>query len=107
MAVHVDIVSSEPLASEPRLLARVSLNGGPGLDMDLAADRPDTQQMWSYLRSRVQIDPDDDPLAFLEALTHAIDSTYVGASGVHDDEHCPFHRNGTLQPLASCWPLPG
>lgn len=92
MACHVDIVSNEPLASEPRLIARVILNGGPGLEMDLASGSTDRQHMWDYLCSRVSIDPHEDPQAFLQALGPAIDATYVGASGVHDDEHCPFQR---------------
>jgi hypothetical protein len=90
MASHVDIVSNEPLARQPRLLARVILNGGPGLEIDLATRDTDVQQMWSYLCSRVSVDPDDDPGAFLLALAPNIDATYVGASGVHDDAHCPF-----------------
>ena len=108
MAIHVDIVSNEPLASEPRLLARVILNGGPGLEMDLTTDRTDERQMWSYLRSRVEINPDSDPEAFLKRLERAIDSTYVGASEVHDDANCPFLNSRTVQPLASytCGPLP-
>jgi hypothetical protein len=90
MASHVDIVSNEPLASQPRLIARVILNGGPGLEMDLASGKTDRDQMWSYLCSRVQVDPNADPDAFLHALAPSIDATYVGASDVHDDEHCPF-----------------
>jgi hypothetical protein len=108
-AHHVDIVSNEPLASKPRLLARVILNGGPGLEMDLAPGRTDEQRMWSYLRSRVEVDPDRDPQAFLEALAPAIDSTYVGASEVHDDAHCPFCRDYAEygSGLRITGPLPG
>jgi len=106
---HVDIISSEPLASEPRLLARVILNGGPGLEIDMAPGRTDEQQMWNYLHSRVEVDPDLDPRAFLEALGPAIDSTYVGASEVHDDDHCPFCRGVIGQHWSSpvVGPLPG
>jgi hypothetical protein len=90
MARHVDIFSNEPLANEPRLLARLVLNGGPGLEMYLATEKTDEGRMWSYLRSRVSVDPDREPDSFLRNLAEAIDSTYVGASDVHDDAHCPF-----------------
>jgi hypothetical protein len=62
--------------------------------MDLAHDGTDEQQMWSYLCSRVSVDPDDDPRAFLLALAPNIDATYVGASEIHDDAHCPFRQRG-------------
>jgi hypothetical protein len=109
MASHVDIVSNEPLASEPRLLARVILNGGPGLEMDLETGKTSEQQMWSYLCSRVRIDPESDPRAFLKALALAIDATYVGASDVHDDAHCPFRRGPDMHAITEPSPfsLPG
>jgi len=100
MTCHVDIVSNEPLASEPRLLARVILNGGPGLEMDLVSNRTDRQKMWSYLCSRVQVDPEHDPTAFLEALARAIDATYVRASEIHDDAHCPFRKHGATSAIS-------
>jgi hypothetical protein len=109
-ARHVDIVSNEPLAGKPRLLARIVLNGGPGLDMYMEPGRTNETQMWRYLRSRVQIDPDRRPGEFLEALTVAIDSTYIGASEIHDEANCPFCSSAmdteavTAQPLAG--PLP-
>jgi hypothetical protein len=93
MASHVDIVSNEPLSSESRLIARVVLNGGPALEMDLVSNRTDQQKMWSYLCSRVPVDPKHDPGAFLKALALNINATYVHASDVHDDEHCPFRRS--------------
>jgi hypothetical protein len=106
-ARHVDIVSIEPLAGEPRLLARVVLNGGPGLEVDMMPGRTDEQQMWRYLRSRVQVDPNADPLAFLEELGSAIDSTYVGASDIHDEAHCPFCAHGSVRELTRpLGPLP-
>lgn len=88
---HVDIVSNEPLASEPRLIARVSLNGGPRLGLDVTSPDTDEGRMWSYLRSVVpDIDPEAEPKTFLHALPDRIDATYLGATGVHDEAHCPF-----------------
>jgi hypothetical protein len=95
MACHVDIFSNEPLANEPRLLARLVMNGGPGLDMYLATDKTDEARMWSYLRSRAQADPDSEPDSFLRELATSIDSTYVGASDVHDDASCPFRAQAS------------
>lgn len=109
MSSHVDIVSNEPLASEPRLIARIVLNGGPHLEMELKSGRATEDQMWRYLRSRVGADPAREPRAFLQELAVAIDSTYVGASDVHDDDNCPFRQNasGGLESLRVCGPLPG
>jgi hypothetical protein len=87
----VDIISNDPLAGCQRLLAKVQLNGNPELELFLGEDtNADGVAMWSYLRSQVHLDPADDPNAFLEALPQSIDATYILASEVHDDAHCPF-----------------
>jgi hypothetical protein len=92
---HVDIISNDPLAGTQRLLARVWMNGGPELELDIAPGSPtDKGYMWSYLMSRVRLDPKADPVAFLEALPDAIDATYVLASGVHENAQCPFAEHG-------------
>jgi hypothetical protein len=88
---HVDIVSNEPLATEPRLIARVLLNGGPRLELRVLSPGGSKERMWSYLRSVVHgIDPDERPKQFFKALPDAIDATYLAASHIHDDAHCPF-----------------
>src|SRR5580658_5975074 len=88
---HVDIISNDPLAGTEQILARVWMNGGPRLELMMAPDaNADEAFMWSYLESRVQIDPKVDPIAFLDALPQAIDATYVFASPVHETDECPF-----------------
>jgi hypothetical protein len=88
---HVDIISTEPLASESKLLARITLNGGPKLEFR-GAQGVDQGRIWTYLKTVVpDVDPDKDPNGFLHALPGAIDATYIGATGVHDAKHCPYH----------------
>jgi hypothetical protein len=89
---HVDIISSDPLAGTEQILARVWMNGGPALELMMSADAngADADLMWSYLESRVDIDPKEDPSAFLDALPQAIDATYVFASPVHEADECSF-----------------
>jgi hypothetical protein len=88
---HVDIVSNDPLAGSQQLLARVALNGNPELEIEMAdGAKTDQQHIWTYLCSRVAVDPKADPNGFLEALPQSIDATYVAASDVHDAAECPF-----------------
>jgi len=88
---HVDIISNDPLAGEEHLIARVWMNGGPELELYISPDsKADKAYMWSYLSSRVRLDPKKDPKGFLEALPLAIDATYVVASSVHVADDCPF-----------------
>jgi hypothetical protein len=89
---HVDIISNDPLAGTEQILARVWINGGPELELMMSrdADADALALMWSYLQSRVAIDPKTDPNAFLDALPQAINATYVFASPVHEDDECPF-----------------
>jgi hypothetical protein len=89
MASHVDIIRNEPLAGSSYRLARVSRNGDPGLQVE-AFGETDEDIMWAYLCSRVQSDPGQEPDAFLQALRDAIDSTYVSATRVHEDDECEF-----------------
>jgi hypothetical protein len=58
--------------------------------------------MWRYLCSRVSENPKTEPAAFLEALPAAIDSTYVVATRVHEDDECPY-----VHPLDSSPKLTG
>jgi hypothetical protein len=93
---HVDIISNDPLAGRRRLLAKVQLNGKPELELFLGRDtRANEASMWTYLRSQVELDPMTDPNGFLEALPQSIDATYVVASDVHDEAHCPFRGTPT------------
>jgi hypothetical protein len=88
---HVDIISNDPLAGEEHLIARVWMNGGPELELYISPEsNADKEYMWSYLSSRVRLDPKEDPKGFLEALPLAIDATYVVASSVHEADDCPF-----------------
>jgi hypothetical protein len=88
---HVDIISNDPLAGTEHVIARVWMNGGPELELTVLSDaNADVAYMWSYLKSRVHIDPKESPDAFLAALPQAIDATYVFASPVHDEVDCPF-----------------
>jgi hypothetical protein len=90
---HVDIVSNEPLTMEPRLIARVLLNGGPKLELRVLSPGGSKERMWSYLRSVVpNVDPDIRPKQFFKALPDAIDATYLAATDIHDEAHCPFRR---------------
>jgi hypothetical protein len=93
---HVDIISNDPLAGRRRLLAKVQLNGQPELELLLGQDTwANERSMWAYLCSQVELDPMADPNGFLEALPRSIDATYVVASDVHDDAHCPFRSTPT------------
>jgi hypothetical protein len=85
---HVDIISNDPLAGQQRVLARLQMNGGPLELHVMSGSNTDEATMWSYLISRVRLNPTDDPIAFLEALPGAIDSTYVFASSVHSAAQC-------------------
>lgn len=97
---HVDIISNDPLAGSQRLLARVWMNGGPELELTIAPDtQTDEARMWAYLRSRVDVDPEKDPIGFLEALPLSIDATYVVASSVHEEDQCQFA--GSIPPAGS------
>jgi hypothetical protein len=88
---HVDIISNDPLTGTEHVIARVWMNGGPELELTMSPDDDaDVAYMWSYLVSRVHLDPKADPAAFLNALPQAIDATYVFASPVHEDGECPF-----------------
>jgi hypothetical protein len=90
---HVDIVSKEPLASESRVIARVALNGGPKLELRVLSPGGSKERMWSYLKSVVpNVDPHERPRAFFKALPDAIDATYLMATDIHDEAHCPFRR---------------
>jgi hypothetical protein len=90
---HVDIIINDPLAGAERVIASVSMNGGPKLELSMSQDAEASKsQMWSYLKARVRLDPQDDPTGFLEALPLAIDATYVVASPVHDAADCPFPK---------------
>ena len=90
-ACHVDIFSNDPLAGSRKLLAQVQMNGLPELELVIEPDaKTDEKRMWTFLCSCVGFDPKADPTGFLEALPKSIDATYVAASGVHDQAHCPF-----------------
>jgi hypothetical protein len=102
---HVDIIINDPLAGEERVIARVWMNGGPELELSVSRDSNATEaQMWSYLKTRVRLDPKKDPVRFLEALPLAIDATYVVASPVHDEVDCPFEA-GRRAVSAPTYPL--
>lgn len=88
---HVDIFSNDPLAGSRQLLAKVQMNGAPELELVIEPEaKTDDKRMWTYLCSQVGFDPKSNPEGFLEALPQSIDATYVAATQVHDDAHCPF-----------------
>ena len=99
MAFHVDIIRNEPLAGSSHVLAQVTLNGEPGLELQTRGGESDRDRMWLYLRSRVKADPIQEPDVFLRALPAAIDSTYVTASQVHHDAECPYVHATDRPPL--------
>jgi hypothetical protein len=90
MCFHVDIIRNEPLAGSSFVLAQVTLEAsGSHLKIE-THDHTDEDAMWSYLQSRVRLDPVKEPKEFLHALPKAIDTTYVTASQVHDEAECPY-----------------
>lgn len=83
MAFHVDIIKTEPIGGSERLLARVVLEHG-----HLAIESPDEEYWRDALVRAVGMDPDEDPEAFLEALSERLDGTYVFATKPHDEADC-------------------
>jgi hypothetical protein len=86
MALHVDIIKTDPLASGEHRLARAVYEGG-AISIQDAAD-PDYWR--ATLAVATTIDPDDNPQQFFEALPAALDGTYVYATTPHEDAECPL-----------------
>jgi len=88
---HVDVLINEPVAGYQKLLVKVGMNPAGELELQLPpGSEARGERTWTYLRSRVDFEPEDAPRDFLEALYHEIDATYVCASLVHDEKSCPF-----------------
>jgi hypothetical protein len=83
MALHVDIIKTEPLAGTERLLARVCAEHG-----QVVIESPDEAYWRDALMRAVDMDPDQDPEAFLQALSERLDGTYVFATNPHDEAEC-------------------
>ena len=90
MSYHVDVIGNEPLTGKQRLLGRVHVEDG-----DLRIEAAEEGTLMDTLRQIVpDIDPGEDPAAFVAALPERMDSTYVIASAQHADEECPFDALG-------------
>lgn len=77
LAFHVDIIKTEPMAGTERRLARVGLEHG-----QLVIESPNEAYWRDALTRAVGMDPEEDPEAFLEALSERFDGTYVFATVV-------------------------
>jgi hypothetical protein len=88
MALHIDIIKSDPLATEEHRLARAVLEGGE-VEID-ATDNPDYWR--STLATATGISPDDEPQRFFEALPARLEGTYVYATDPHVDDECPLEH---------------
>lgn len=85
MALHVDIIKTDPLASgEHRLAQAVFENGAVSI-----GEASDPVYWRATLAVATAIDPDANPRQFFEALPTALDGTYVYATNPHEDDECP------------------
>jgi hypothetical protein len=86
MALHVDIIKTDPLASgEHRLAQAVFENGAVRI-----VEANDPGYWRATLAVATTIDPDAHPQQFFEALPTALDGTYVYATTPHEDDECPL-----------------
>jgi hypothetical protein len=86
MALHVDIIKTDPLATGERRLARAVFENGV-----VTIDKANNPSYWlSTLTVATTIDPAIEPKDFLEALPTALDGTYVYATSPHEDADCPI-----------------
>jgi hypothetical protein len=92
LAFHVDIIKTEPMAGTERLLARVVVEHG-----HVVIDSPDEAYWRDALTRAVDLDPDEDPEAFLQALSERLDGTYVFATEPHDESDCEHAAEPTLE----------
>jgi hypothetical protein len=91
MALHIDIIKADPLASGERCLARAVYEGGA-----VSIQGSNDPAYWrSTLATATTIDPDANPQYFFEALPRALDGTYVYATAPHEDDECPLTHPAT------------
>ena len=86
MALHVDIIKTDPLArGEHRLAQAVFENGTVSI-----VEASDPVYWRTTLAVATTIDPDARPREFFDALPSALDGTYVYATPPHEDDECPL-----------------
>ncbi|HWJ51040.1 MAG TPA: hypothetical protein VNR42_08470 [Solirubrobacteraceae bacterium] len=86
MALHVDIIKTDPLATGEHRLARAVFENGV-----VIIDKANDPGYWlSTLTVATAIDPAIEPKGFFEALPTALDGTYVYATRPHQDADCPI-----------------
>ena len=87
MAYHVDVISNELMTGEQRLLGRVHVEPDGHLHIEAAVE----DQLLDTLKRIVpEIDPNDDPVSFVELLPERVDYTYMVASNPHEMHDCAF-----------------
>jgi hypothetical protein len=94
MALHVDIVKTDPLASGEHRLARAVFEDGA-----VSIEDANNPAYWrSTLAQATAIDPDTSPQQFFDALPTALDGTYVYATSPHEDDECPLTHPAVDEP---------
>lgn len=99
MTLHVDVVKNDWAHDRRELGARVF-----PVDDDIKVD-PQNGENWEYVVTQPFADPQtgtqltrQDAIAFLEKLHLALANDYWFATGLHDDDTCPF-REASHMPL--------
>lgn len=94
MALHVDIIKTDPLAIGEHRLARAVFEAGV-----ISIDKANDPGYWlSTLSTATAIDPSLEPKQFLEALPTSLDGTYIYATSPHEDDECPLTHPAVDEP---------
>jgi hypothetical protein len=100
MTIHVDLVKND-WGGERQVLGARLYPAGDDIKLD-----PQDAQDWRALVDRPYVDPvtgetlsPRDPLRFLECLHRVVSSTYWFATGLHDDDTCPFKEGEMFRPF--------